>query len=166
MTTANTTLKDDALRSPQLTATKERPLTEALLDCYAQTGYCNEGMLVRDLLRRIEQEEPEALTLIPPATFVAAAKWIEALRLAMFTQNSTLILGTGRNGPSAVWISGHGEVVLEWSAPSRRLSFYLHANYTSAVISAMINGTPVSQHVDGVSADKAAEMLAAFQGRA
>jgi len=166
MTTANTTLKDDVLRSPQLTAAKELPLAEGLLDFYAQTGCCNDRMLVCDLLRRIEQDEPEALTLIPPATFVAVAKWLEDLRLAMFTQNSTLILGTGRNGPSSVWISGHCEFVLEWSAPSRRLSFYLHANYTSAVISEMINFTPVSQHVDGVSSDKAAGMLAFFQGRA
>jgi len=166
MTTAATAPRDNASNSAQLTAAKDIPLATALLDCYEQTGSCTKGMLVRDLLQRIEREEPEALTLIPPATFVAASKWIDALRMAMFTQNSTLILGTGRNSPTAVWISGHGEIVLEWAARGRRLSFYLHANYTSAVISAMIDGAPVSQHVDAVSADKAAGLLSVFQSRA
>jgi hypothetical protein len=165
MTNASTALQDNVLWSRQLTATEERSLVDVLHDCYEQTGTCTKGMLLHDLLRRIEAEEPEALTLVPPATLAAAAKWIDSLRQAMFTQGRTVILGTGGNSPAATWISDHGEVVLEWSAAGRRLSFYLHANYTSAVISAMVNGSPVSQHVDGVPSEVAAEMLMAFQGR-
>jgi hypothetical protein len=166
MSNASTALRDDVLQSPMRTSTLERSTADALQDCYAQTGICEHGTLLSQLLQRIKEDEPGALLMAQPATLKAAAKWLEALREAMWSQGSTLILGTGGNSPSATWISEHGEVVLEWSAPGRRLSFYLHVNYTSAVISAMVKGNPVSQHVDAVTAEVAAVMLMSFQGRA
>lgn len=130
-----------------------------VLQFYCSQGVCRQGRLSMEILSRLEAEDPINPLMMFPLTVEKASEWLDEFQRAMFAANNTALLGQGGNGPSTVWVSAHGELVLEWSARGKRLSFFLHTQGASAVVVKCIDGAPVTAHFDSVPPELAVVLL-------